>query len=266
MKTFKSLFPTVTMPVLFIGHGSPMNAVEDNQFTQAWQDVIANITKPQVIIVMSAHWQTNNGTYLTAQAQPPTIYDIYGFPEALYNLQYSAPGLPKLVEELTENIRGLQPSEEWGFDHGTWSILQKMYPQADIPVIQMSIDASLSIVEQVTFIKKLQFLRQWGVLFIGSGNIVHNLQLLNWNSNQSYLWAANFDQKVKELIEKNDLNALMDYQNLTPDSHYCIPSDEHYRPMLAALALRTNQDKVHFFAEEIVMGSIAMRSFILRDV
>ncbi len=260
----KSLAKTATMPVVFVGHGSPMNAFEDNSFTQEWQKLGKSLPTPQAIVVMSAHWVTPKGTYITAMAQPETIYDFYGFPQELYNMHYRAPGNAAFAQGLNSLRPQILTSDEWGFDHGTWSVLAQMYPEAKIPVLQLSINESLSPNEEAAFIAELQFLRQQGVLFIGSGNIIHNLRMINWEDKTPFSWAVDFDAQVKSLIEKRDMQSLAHYHSLGSAAQYSIPTDEHYRPMLGALALATDQDTLHFFNEEILMGSVGMRSFVIK--
>ncbi len=259
----KTLVKTPPMPVLFIGHGNPMNAIEDNSFTQSWRKVSQTIARPQAIVVMSAHWVTN-GHYLTGSIQPETIHDFYGFPDLLYTIHYPANGLPALVEEVCTLTQFISPSTEWGFDHGAWSVLNQMYPNADIPVLQLSINQKLSPFAEAELISQLQFLRNHGMLFIGSGNIIHNLGLINWQDPRPYDWALAFDSQVKDLLEKRDLEGLANYHTLGKPAQYSIPTDEHYRPMLAALALANSDDQITFFNEDVVMGSVGMRSFILR--
>ena len=259
----KSLAKTDVMPVLFVGHGNPMNAIEDNSFTQSWRKVSQTIARPQAIVVISAHWVTN-GHYLTGSLQPETIHDFYGFPDQLYTIHYRANGLPALAEEVSALTQFISPSTEWGFDHGTWSVLNQMYPNADIPVLQLSINQDFSPLAEAELMGQLQFLRNHGVLFIGSGNIIHNLGLVNWQDPRPYDWALAFDAQVKDLLEKRDLQSLANYHSLGKPAQYSVPTDEHYRPMLAALALADPDDQLTFFNEAIVMGSVGMRSFILR--
>ena len=260
----RSLKPTKTMPVLFIGHGNPMNAIENNSFSRSWRNIVRDIPKPQAIVVISAHWVTP-GHYVTSNLYPETIHDFYGFPDELYAVHYRAPGNPQLVEELSSAMPFLRPNSDWGFDHGTWSVLNQMYPQADIPVLQLSINNTLSPWQEAQVISKLKFLRQYGVLFIGSGNIIHNLGLVSWQDPRPYDWALAFDNQVKDLLEKRDLHALAHYQNLGKPAQDSIPTDEHYRPMLAAVALAEPNDQLRFFNEDVLMGSVGMRSFILNS-
>lgn len=259
----KTLAKTLPMPVLFVGHGNPMNAIEDNSFTQSWRSLSKSMVRPQAIVVISAHWVTD-GHNVTGNAWPQTIHDFYGFPDALYNVHYRAPGLPELAEEVSTLVPLINSNLTWGFDHGTWSVLNQMYPSADIPVLQLSINQNLSPLAEAELISQLRFLRNYGVLFIGSGNIIHNLGLINWQDPRPYDWALSFDAQVSVLLEKRDLQGLANYHNLGKPAHYSIPTDEHYRPMLAALALADTDDTLEFFNEAILMGSIGMRSFILR--
>ena len=260
----KSLPKTSRLPVLFIGHGSPMNAIEDNQFSRSWRLLGENLPKPQAIIVMSAHWTTPNGSFLTAMPKPKMIYDMYGFPQALYEQQYPAPGQTALAKEINSALNDIQLDHEWGFDHGCWSVLKQMYPACDIPVIQLSIDYSRTPLQEYELLTQLQELREHGILFIGSGNIIHNLRLINWEDNQPYDWAIEFDALSTSLIEKHDIITLANYQKLGLAANLSIPTDEHYRPMLGALALAHTKDTLNFFNTEIVMSSLGMRSFILK--
>jgi len=256
-------FPlTPRMPILFIGHGSPMNAIENNSFTAQWQKIGKNISKPHAIIVMSAHWVTLRHNYISAIENPPMIYDMFGFPDELYAVKYSAPGKPELATTINSAIPKIQLDNEWGLDHGAWSILMHLYPNADIPILQLSINFSLSPIQEFELLQQLQELRNHGILFIGSGNIVHNLRAINWD-NKTYDWALEFDQISSSLIEKRDTKSLTNYQNLGSSAQLSIPTDEHYRPMLATLAMSHKEDSLKFFNEEIIMGSVGMRSFIL---
>jgi 4,5-DOPA dioxygenase extradiol len=249
------------MPVLFVGHGNPMNAIEETPFAAAWREVAGLISQPKAILCVSAHWETN-GAKVTAMQQPRTIHDFYGFPEELYRVQYPAPGLPALAER----VRDLAGSEEitadesWGLDHGTWSVLRRMYPAADIPVVQLSLDRKRSPREHVELARTLQPLRKEGVLVLGSGNLVHNLPLMRWGDEKPYPWAEEFDKLATELILARDLEKLSDYEGLGESARLSIPTNEHYLPLLYALALLQPEEPVAFFAKGIVLGSVSMRS------
>jgi 4,5-DOPA dioxygenase extradiol len=253
------------MPVLFIGHGNPMNAIEDTPFAQAWQEEACNIPCPKAILCISAHWETD-GTLVTAAKSPRTIHDFYGFPDALFKVQYPAPGAPWLATRVVELLGAdsVTADESWGLDHGSWSVLRRMYPEADIPVIQLSLDRNKSTHEHVTMAKQLLSLRDEGVLIVGSGNIVHNLSLLRWHDDSPYQWAVEFNALATGLILKSDLDRLTNYQSLGEAARLSIPTNEHYLPLLYALALRTTEEPVSFFADQIVLGSIGMQSMKIR--
>ena len=249
------------MPVLFIGHGNPMNAIEETTFTAAWREIAVTTPRPQAILCVSAHWETD-GTKVTAMKSPKTIHDFYGFPEELFQIQYPAPGAPELANRVVELLGSseVKRDESWGLDHGTWSLLRRMYPEADIPVIQLSLDRKKSPHEQVTMAKQLLPLRDEGVLVIGSGNIVHNLGLIRWHDNTPYPWALEFNALATGLIIAGETDRLTDYRSLGEAARLSIPTNEHYLPLLYALALRTREDPVSIFADQVVLGSLSMQS------
>ncbi|MDD2539968.1 MAG: 4,5-DOPA dioxygenase extradiol [Desulfuromonadaceae bacterium] len=251
-------------PVLFIGHGSPMNAIEDNLFAAAWRDVALTIPRPKAILSVSAHWETD-GSMVTAMKSPRTIHDFYGFPQELFHVEYPAPGAPELANHVVGLFKGndVTADESWGLDHGTWSVLRRMYPEADIPVLQLSLDRQKSPREHVALAQQLLPLRDEGVLIIGSGNIVHNLPLIRWHDNASYPWAAEFNATATEFIRGGDLDRLTDYAALGEAARLSIPTNEHYLPLLYSLALRTTADPVSVFTDEIVLGSISMQSVMI---
>jgi 4,5-DOPA dioxygenase extradiol len=254
---------TTTMPALFVGHGNPMNAIEDNEFSKAWQEAALRIPRPKAILCISAHWETE-GSFVTAMARPRTIHDFYGFPGELYKVQYPAPGSP----ELAERVRGLAGSTavcpddafSWGLDHGAWSVLRRMYPKADIPVVQLSLDRTQPPRFHYDLAAELQPLRREGVLVVGSGNIVHNLRMLQWDAQQPYPWAAEFDRHAVELILTGQHDRLVAYSALGDAARLAIPTNEHYLPLLYIMALQQPGEPVSFFAEGMVYGSISMRS------
>ena len=251
------------MPVLFVGHGSPMNAIEDMEFSRAWSAVGKNLPRPKVILAISAHWETD-GAQTTAMPQPRTIHDFYGFPDALFAVRYPAPGAPALAQRVRDLLGAhvVTLDQAWGLDHGTWSVLVRMFPKADVPVVQLSLNRQLTPAEHYALGGKLAALRAEGVLVLCSGNIVHNLRLLEWGD-KGFDWAEAFDLKVKQLIEARDHAALVAYSKLGPDALRAIPTDEHYLPLLYALALRGPAEPLQFFAEKVTLGSISMRSFQL---
>lgn len=250
----------MTMPALFVGHGSPMNAIEDNAFTRAWRTVAAEIPRPRAILCVSAHWQAE-GPRVTALEQPRTIHDFYGFPPELFRVEYPAPGAPWLAERVVAlgAAHGVTPDRGWGLDHGAWSVLVRMYPAADIPVVQVALDTGRSPAEHFALARSLRPLRDEDVLVLGSGNVVHNLRLIRWEDS-AYDWATEFDAKVARRIEQQDDAALVDYRSLGPGAALAVPTDEHYLPLLYVLAQRDPGDAVQFFAEGVTLGSISMRS------
>lgn len=248
------------MPVLFVGHGSPMNALEDNEFSRAWKQAGHEVPTPRAIICVSAHWVTR-GTLVTAMDKPRTIYDMYGFPPEMYEIRYDAPGSPDLAEQVRHIIKKTEVKDdlEWGLDHGTWSVLTRMFPKADIPVIQISLDANITPGKHYEIASQLKELREEGVLIIGSGNIVHNLRMAR-PDNSVYDWAVQFDQRVASWIEQNEHDPIIHYEKGDQAAALAINTAEHYVPLLYSLALRDEDDKVSFFADKVMAGSISMRS------
>jgi 4,5-DOPA dioxygenase extradiol len=251
---------TEKMPVLFVGHGSPMNALEDNEFTRAWMDAGRALPKPKAIVCVSAHWVTR-GTLVTAMDQPRMIYDMYGFPRELYEVKYPAPGSPDLAEQIRRIIKktDVQMDHEWGLDHGTWSVLKRMFPDATVPVIQMSLNANLQVSDHYAVAKQLKELREEGVLIISSGNIVHNLSLVQFGD-FAYDWAVDFDGQVKDWILANDHDPLIHFDKQGQAAQLAINTAEHYVPLLYSLALKEEDESVSFFAEKVWGGSVSMRS------
>jgi 4,5-DOPA dioxygenase extradiol len=251
---------TEKMPVLFVGHGSPMNAIEDNEFTRAWMEAGKVLPKPRAVLCVSAHWVTR-GTLVTAMQQPRMIYDMYGFPKELYEVKYSAPGSPDLAEQVRRIIHktNVQMDQEWGLDHGTWSVLSRLFPEANIPVIQMSLDANLHIEDHYAVAAQLKELRGEGVLIIGSGNIVHNLSMVEFGD-FAFDWAKEFDTKVKNWILTDDHDPLIHFDKQGNSAQLSINSGEHYVPLLYSLALKDENEPVSFFAEKVWGGSVSMRS------
>jgi len=251
------------MPALFIGHGNPMNAIEDTVYSNAWRKAAAAIHRPKAILCISAHWETE-GTFVTAMGQPKTIHDFYGFPDSLYQVQYPAPGSPQLAERVRRLVGStavrLDDGYSWGLDHGAWSVLRRMFPEADIPVVQLSLDRSQHPRFHYELGRELQTLRAEGVLVVGSGNIVHNLRLLQWDAVEPFPWAAEFDRQAAELILAGEHDRLVAYPALGEAARLSIPTNEHYLPLLYILALQQPGEPVSFFAEGLPLGSISMRS------
>lgn len=257
-----SLKNTEKMPVLFIGHGSPMNAIELNEFSKGWRNVGKTLPVPNAILCISAHWETK-GSFVTAMENPRTIHDFGGFPQALYDVQYPAPGSPELAGTIRDNITGVSIGldETWGLDHGAWSVVKHLYPEADIPVIQLSLDYSKPPQYHYDLAGELAALREKGVLIIGSGNIVHNLRMVDWNHPQnSFDWAIETDTKVREMISDGNHQGLIDYQKAGRAFEQSIPTPEHYLPLLYTLGLQDKNEKIEFFNARTVMGSISMTS------
>jgi 4,5-DOPA dioxygenase extradiol len=252
------------MPALFIGHGSPMNAISENSFTHALKSIAQKMTLPKAIVCISAHWMTE-GTWVTKMSKPKTIHDFYGFPQALFDVQYSAPGKPELAEDIKNLVSDSKihsDTEMWGLDHGTWSVLKHMYPKADVPVLQLSLDMAKSPEYHFKLGQELMKLREQGVLIVGSGNIVHNLRQLKWEANAApYEWALEFDQWTKEKIITRDFKALQTDILKTEMGKLSIPTMDHYYPLLYILGLATSADEIKFEYEEIQNASISMRSF-----
>jgi 4,5-DOPA dioxygenase extradiol len=248
------------MPVLFVGHGNPMNAIEDNEFSRAWEETGLTLPKPKAILAVSAHWETI-GTKVTAMEKPKTIYDFYGFPKELYEVTYPAPGSPDLAQTVRKAIKSteVQPDMSWGLDHGTWSVLKRMFPKADVPVVQMSLDRSKTAVFHYQLGQQLKELREEGVLIIGSGNIVHNLRMVVFEDT-AFDWAVQFDGMVKRWILDDDHDPLIHYEKQGDIASLSINSAEHYLPLLYSLGLKEDGEPVSFFTEKVWGGSVSMRS------
>jgi len=254
------------MPVLFIGHGSPMNGIEDNEFSQTWAKMGQEVTRPKAVLVISAHWLTR-GTHITAMEAPKTIHDFGGFPQALFDVQYPAPGSPALAAETVSLIKinpAVEPDHDWGLDHGTWTVVRHMYPDADIPVLQLSIDYGREPQYHYDLAKQLAALRKKGVLIIGSGNMVHNLRMISWQKinepNYGFDWAIEMNSIFKEKIGNASHADLINYQSLGKAATLAIPTPDHYYPLLYTLGLQTEKDTVSFFNDKMVGGSLNMTS------
>ncbi len=253
------------MPVLFIGHGSPMNAIEDNIFSKRWQQMGKEIPTPKAVVVVSAHWLTK-GTMVTAMPNPKTIHDFGGFPQALFDVQYPAPGSPELATEIQKLITNpaVELDHDWGLDHGTWSVVKHMYPDADIPVLQLSIDYYKPAAYHYELAKQLLALRKKGVLIIGSGNMVHNLRMVAWDKlnepEYGFDWALEMNDVFKNKISNGFHKELIQYEKLHKAATLAIPTPDHYYPLLYILALQTDNDKVEFFNDKAVGGSLTMTS------
>lgn len=255
---------TQKMPVLFIGHGNPMNAIYDNNFTQSLNKLGKTLEKPNAILVISAHWQTI-GTYVSTNPWPKTIYDFGGFPKELFEVKYEPKGHPRLAKELISNVTSVAVKEniEMGLDHGAWTILRHIYPEADVPVFEMSIDFEKSPAFHYNLGRELSKLRQKGVLILGSGNIVHNLRLLDWNNayGKPFDWAQDFDLFVKNNIDKRDFQPLIEYEKYGKAAMLSVPSNDHYLPMLYTLGMAKSNEPIKYIYEGYEFGSLSMRCF-----
>lgn len=255
---------TAKMPVLFLGHGSPMNAIEENEFVTGFRNIAKGIPKPNAILCISAHWETK-GTLVTAMENPTTIHDFGGFPKELFAVQYPAPGSPDLAKQtkslITKTEVGLD--DKWGLDHGAWSVIKHLYPNADIPVIQMSIDYSQTPQYHYELAQQIKSLREKGVLVIGSGNMVHNLHMVAWkqlNENFGFDWAIEANEKMKKFILSGDHKQLINFRSQGKAFDLAIPTPEHYLPLLYSLALKEEKDEVSLFNDKAVAGSLTMTS------
>jgi len=247
------------MPVVFFGHGSPMNTLEQNQYTEAWRRLGESIPVPKAILCVSAHWYTE-GTAVTAMSHPRTIHDFYGFPRALFDVQYPARGEPRLASRVRELLAPLDVGldESWGLDHGTWSVLKHAYPRADIPVVQLSIDGTQPAQFHYETGRRLAPLRDEGVLIAGSGNVVHNLRLMRRNGGEAFDWAVRFNQRIREALATRDHRALVDFEKLGEDARLSVPTPEHYLPLLYVAALQGVDEAMAFPVDGYDLGSISM--------
>jgi len=255
--------PTPTrMPALFLGHGNPMNALDDNDWTRAWSGLGASMPRPTAVLAVSAHWYVR-GSRVTGGTTPPTVHDFGGFPDELFRMQYPAPGSPDLAARVVDLLAPteVRVDDSWGIDHGTWSLLVHVFPEADVPVVQLSIDTTLTPAAFASLTTALRPLRDEGVLVLGSGNVVHNLRRYDWSGTAhgaAHEWAARFDAQVRELALGGDLDALAAYPALGNDAMASVPTPEHYLPLLAVLALRDADEAVTFPVSGFDGGAISM--------
>lgn len=256
---------TEKMPVLFLGHGSPMNAIEENEFVKGFRNISTQIEKPSAILCISAHWETK-GTYVTAMEHPRTIHDFGGFPQELFNVQYPALGSPELAKETQSLIKTthVELDDEWGLDHGAWSVIKHLYPNADVPVIQLSLDYTKPPQYHYELAKELSKLREKGVLIVGSGNMVHNLGKVAWDKlnadNYGFDWALEANSKMKKFILEDNHQALVNYKNQGSAFNLSIPTPEHYLPLLYTLGLKEKKEEILLFNDKAIGGSLTMTS------
>lgn len=269
-KMTSTMSNTSKMPVLFLGHGSPMNAIEENEFVSEFRKLGKELVKPNAILCISAHWETK-GTFVTAMQNPPTIHDFGGFPQALFDVKYPAQGSPELAQK-TKNIitkTEVRLDDSWGLDHGAWSVIKHLYPNADIPIIQMSIDYSQPAKYHYELAKEINILRQKGVLIIGSGNIVHNLRMVDWkklNEEYAFDWATEANEKMKRHILSGDHQKLIDFKSQGKAFDLAIPTPEHYLPLLYTLSLKEENEKITLFNDKAVGGSLSMTSLKIETI
>lgn len=266
-KITESYENTPRMPVIFVGHGSPMNAIERNEYSLGWEALGKRLIRPNAVLCISAHWLTE-GTFVHDAKKPKTIHDFWGFPEELYKISYPCPGAPEKAKELQSLIKGtkVMTDSEWGLDHGTWVVMTHLFPRADVPVFEMSIDVNMNSESHYQLGQELIALRDKGVLIVGSGNIVHNLGIMQYEASaKPFDWALEFDELTKKLIEKGDDRSLIEYQKLGKAAHLSVPTPDHYWPMLYALALRRKNDNISFPVNGISNGSISMRAILFGD-
>ena len=256
------------MPVLFLGHGSPMNAIEENAFVQGFRKTAKQLPKPRAIVCVSAHWETR-GTKITAMEQPRTIHDFGGFPKALFEVQYPAPGSPEVAKETAALAQSttIELDEHWGLDHGAWSVIKHLFPAADVPVIQLSLDRNLSPAAHYRLASELAALRERGVLVVGSGNMVHNLRMVAWDKlnvpGYGYDWAIEANESMKKHLRSGNHQALIDFNKQGQSWSLAIPTPEHYLPLLYTLGMARNDEPVHLFNDETLGGSLSMTSVMV---
>lgn len=259
------------MPAMFVGHGSPLNAIEDNEFSRRWQLVGKSLPRPRAILCVSAHWETW-GTLVTAMEGPRTIHDFGGFPPELYRMEYTAPGSTWLAGEVRNSIGAGKVSFDldWGLDHGCWSVLGRMFPAADLPVVQLSLDYTLSPQEHYAIGQKLAGLRDKGIFIVGSGNMVHNLGLVevqggfrDFNRSFGFPWAIDANHLFKKLINESRHQELADYLTLGEAARLAVPTPEHFLPLLYVLAMKHEGEKIVYFNDKPLAGSLTMTSFII---
>lgn len=261
-KNFKA---TERMPALFVGHGNPMNAIEDNIFTRGFESIAKELPRPNAILCISAHWETR-GTFVTAMKQPETIHDFGGFPSRLYEVQYPAPGSPELALAIQQGITStsVNLTNEWGLDHGCWTVAKFLFPKADIPVIEMSIDYSKPAAFHYQLGKELSALRRKGVIIIGSGNSIHNLRMVDWSNMDTvdfgYDWAIGVNERIRQFITEGDHQSLVNFDKLGKEFKLAIPTPEHFIPLLYTLALQEKDEVPYIFNDHLVAGSLNMMS------
>lgn len=250
------------MPIVFAGHGSPMNAIEDTPYRKEWERLGKELPRPKAILAISAHWYTQK-TRVQADEEQRLIYDFYGFPKELYQVEYPAKGSPELASRVNELLEGkAKVDASWGLDHGTWSVLRNMYPDADLPIIQLSIDQNLSMREYAEIGKQLAPLRDEGILIFASGNIVHSFQYVNFKMENGYPWAVAFDDYIYEAIMNRQLEAVIHYERMGPEALKAFQTLEHYAPLLFAMGASSETDQIQVFNRSVALGSMSMTGYV----
>lgn len=252
------------MPVLFMGHGSPMNAVEDNPYTAEWKKIAAEIPKPKAVLAVSAHWYTR-GTRIADTREPKMVYDMYGFPEELYRVRYPAPGSPELAAEVRRLLGpGVETDNSWGLDHGTWSVLHRMYPDASVPVVQLSVDAEASPERWLQLGTELRPLREQGVLILGSGNVVHNLSRVEWGMRGGFPWAEQFDSYIREKLEHRAIPDVVRYESAGECAKLAFRTPDHFAPLLYVVGASSEEDALEVKNASCTMGALSMTCYLFR--
>ncbi|WP_371380951.1 4,5-DOPA dioxygenase extradiol [Sporomusa aerivorans] len=249
-------------PVLFVGHGSPLNAIEDNKYTKGWQEIAGKIPRPSAILSVSAHWYTD-GSKINDAEKPRTVYDMYGFPDELYKVAYNVPGAPELAKITKDLIPGkVLIDNSWGIDHGTWSVLCKMYPEADIPVYQLSVDGKASAEVHFQIGRNLRSLREKGVLIFASGNVVHNLSKVDWKMDGGYSWAVEFDGYIKGKILAGEYQDVINYKSAGKSADLAFYHPDHFYPLLYVLGASETTDRISVYNESCTLGGLSMTSYL----
>ncbi len=252
------------MPALFLGHGSPMNAIEQNEYSDAWIELGKTLPKPEAILCVSAHWFTR-GLRINDSIATKMVYDMYGFPDALYRVTYPAPGAPEVAQQTVHILRGRATIDNsWGLDHGSWSVLLRLFPNADIPVFQVSVDATAPAEEHFALGEALRPLRKEGVLILGSGNVVHNLRMVDWERSGGFDWAQTFDSYIKENIIQRAYDNVLQYQRAGSSAQLSVPTPDHFFPLLTVLGASDAGDSVRVLTEACVLGSLSMTGYLFQ--
>ncbi|OIO68264.1 MAG: 4,5-DOPA dioxygenase extradiol [Zetaproteobacteria bacterium CG12_big_fil_rev_8_21_14_0_65_55_1124] len=250
------------MPAMFVGHGNPMNTIVDSTYRRTWQALGKSLPRPAATLCISAHWETD-GCYVSGSQAPDTIHDFYGFPQALFDVSYPAPGSPGLAQRVHDALPDVLIDAQRGLDHGVWSVLLPMFPDADIPVVQLSLDRSKPAEFHYAMGRRLAFLRRCGILIVASGNIVHSLRDVVWQEAARYDWAIEFDERIRDLIVTGNQDAIIHYEKLGEAARRSVPTNEHFLPLLYILGMQQPEERLSFFNDSVSMGSLSMRSLLL---